>query len=305
MPKPKVSVITAVYNGERTISKTIDSILNQTFKDFEYIIVDDAATDSTPRILSEYAKKDKRIKVITNEVNKERCISRNIAIEQSSGGYIAVTDADDISLPQRLQLQYEYLENHQDCYLLATRASLVDEDGKNIGKSYAHKSSRDITEELKVENRIVHSTIMYRNTKEVFYREKFKYAQDYDLFLQMISIGKRIHLIPEILVKYSDKRDLLYNEYLVKQKYFSEVSKYLLKDQSKYSDIDWDNMEKYVPNGVIEEMNFKKEFFNANYKEARKILKENTNYKNTLYMLDTYIGGNIHRVGKFVKRLFV
>lgn len=110
--EPLVSVITPAYNAEKYIAKTIESILSQTYKNFEYIIVDDASTDSTWDIIQEYANKDSRIKAFKNENNLYIAGNRNKGLDKASGKYIVWQDADDISLPIRIEIQVKFMENN-------------------------------------------------------------------------------------------------------------------------------------------------------------------------------------------------
>src|ERR1700744_6185225 len=110
MTFPKISIVIPVYNGERFIGKAILSILNQTFKDIEVIIVDDGSFDGTVSVINSI--KDVRIRLIQNNINMGNAKARNIGNEAARGKYIAVLDADDVALPERLQIQYNYLEQN-------------------------------------------------------------------------------------------------------------------------------------------------------------------------------------------------
>ncbi len=313
MSNPKVSVIMSLKNCEKTAGKAAETIINQTFKDWEFVMIDDASTDNTGNILEEYAKQDKRIKLFHNIINQERCISRNLAIEQSIGEYVAVLDGDDYAFPSRLAKQVVYLDTHPDCYLVGARAELIDGEGKVFGESWGLGYDGDITEEIKKQNRLVHSSIMFRNTKEFWYRDNMRYAEDYDLFMQMILANKKIHLLQEILVQYTDKRELIYNDYLIGQKYTEKAIHEWYRQKKEnykdiYNEIDRNNLEKFAPKELILEMKMKKYFFNGEFKKARKYAKELINLDLStewrLYYLDTFLGGNIFRWGKKLKRRF-
>ena len=111
---PKISVVMPVLNGEKYLAEAIESILNQTFQDFEFIIVDDGSTDQTPEILRSYANKDSRIQIVTNPINRGIGYSRNRGIALSRGEYIANMDADDLCLPERFEKQVRFLDSHPD-----------------------------------------------------------------------------------------------------------------------------------------------------------------------------------------------
>jgi glycosyltransferase involved in cell wall biosynthesis len=314
MHKPKVSVIMAVWNDEENIRETVESIINQTFKDWEFIIVQDGSDDRTPEILEELAKKDKRIRVLDNEKRMERCFSRNRAISETKGEYIAVNDGDDISLPERLEKEVNYLDAHSNCYLIGARAYLVNEKGKKIGESWGTGEDSDITRYMEEKNRLVHSSVMFRNTHEYKYRDKFLYAQDYDLFLQMMANGKEIHLLNDFLVVYTTKENLVYNSYLLRQTYSAEMAKYIYRKKKYegkdiYDEIDEKNIEQYVPENIVLEMNMKRAFFDKNYKEARVILKKMIKKQKKLlwicFYIDTFSGGILYKIVRTLKRFIL
>lgn len=112
MPPP-ISILMPAYNAEKYIAQAIESILNQTFKDFEFIIVDDASTDKTWSIIQYYAKKDERIIILKNKINLKICKTLNRGIGIARGAYIVRMDADDWSFPTRIQKQYDYMESHK------------------------------------------------------------------------------------------------------------------------------------------------------------------------------------------------
>ena len=112
--EPLVSVVMPAYNAEKFIGEAIESILNQTFKDFEFIILDDCSKDSTWKIIQEYAKKDERIVAVRNEKNLNIALNRNKGVEMSKGKYIVWADADDISKPERIEKLVNYMENHSE-----------------------------------------------------------------------------------------------------------------------------------------------------------------------------------------------
>ena len=121
---PLVSVIIPAYNANGFLSDAINSILNQTYKNLEIIIVDDGSTDETPKILKIFAKKDQRIKIIRNKRNLNIANSLNIGIKSAKGNYIARMDADDISLPHRIKNQMNYLHKHPEIVILGVKSIL-------------------------------------------------------------------------------------------------------------------------------------------------------------------------------------
>lgn len=134
MPRfePMVSVILPTYNRESYLAESIESVLAQTYTNFELLIVNDCSTDHTAELLDEFRKKDQRIRVIENEVNKGAPASRNIAVELAGGKYLAMMDSDDISLPKRFEKQVAFLERHPQTYVLGSSADVIDPHGKAI-----------------------------------------------------------------------------------------------------------------------------------------------------------------------------
>lgn len=196
---PKVSVIMAVYNGEKYIADTIESILNQTLQNFEFIIVNDASTDNTESIIRTYMKNDSRIKLINNEINSERSFSRNKGLEIARGESISIVDADDISLSEKLEKQVKFLDENQDVGFVGTSWYTIDENGCELSFHQCPDSSR---------KEAVHFTcfpsIMVR--KECLdaigtYRAVFEPAEDYDLWLR-VAEKYNIGNIKEPLFKY-------------------------------------------------------------------------------------------------------
>lgn len=145
--KPKISVLTSAYNAEPYIGESIESILSQTFKDFELIIVDDCSTDKTLKVIQKYAKKDKRIRVIVNKTNQGVGKNRNILKNNAKGIYIAWQDADDISPKNRLLHQYQYLESHPNAWIVGGYLEFFDETGILSIRKYA-ENDKDIRKNM-------------------------------------------------------------------------------------------------------------------------------------------------------------
>lgn len=197
--KPKVTVIMAAHNAGDYLSQSVNSILSQTYRSFELIIVDDGSTDSSVSAI-EIQKLDKRIKIIRNASATGPASARNKALDIAEGKYIAILDADDISTKNRLEVQSNYLDQRKDIHLVASRAIKIDSSGKVIGLSRYYGPFT--TTILKKRNAITHSSVMFRNTKMYRYREKFRFAHDYDLYLQILSDGKKIKVLRQALVSY-------------------------------------------------------------------------------------------------------
>lgn len=133
---PKVSVITPAYNTEKYVSEAIESILNQTLGNFEYIIIDDCSTDDTWKIIQEYAKKDARIIALKNEKNLGIAGNRNRGLREAKGKYIVWQDADDISIPQRIEHQYNFMEKNPQVGILGGYLQFFNENGNLSIRKY-------------------------------------------------------------------------------------------------------------------------------------------------------------------------
>ena len=200
---PKVSLLMCVYNGETHLREAVESILNQTFKDFELVIVDDGSTDSSWQILSEYSAKDSRIVLIQNEVNLGLEKSLNKGLAATKGEYFARQDADDVSLSNRLQLQVDFLDNHPEVGALGTAVELINEQGNTIGKNSLPTDHESLQSLLLFNNFMHHSTLMVRSSlmqKLGGYDETMRYVEDYDLWWRL-SYLSRLATLPNILLK--------------------------------------------------------------------------------------------------------
>lgn len=203
--KPKISVVMSVYNGEKYLNKSMDSILNQTFKDFEFIIIDDCSTDKSYQILERYRNSDTRIKLIRKNKNigvKGFIKNLNLGIKEARGQYIARMDQDDIAELNRLEKQYNFLVENPDTYIVGSNLALIDEEGALFGEMIAPLSDRVIRKKMIKKISLFHPVIMFRNTNEFNYREKMLYCEDYDLYLRMITKEISMANLPEKLLQY-------------------------------------------------------------------------------------------------------
>ena len=205
MDQKLISVIMSVYNGEKYLVQAIDSILNQTYQNFEFIIIDDCSTDNSSHILQEYAQKDSRIKIIKKEKNigiKGFIENLNLGISIAKGKYIARMDQDDVSLPERFQKQVDFLENNPEITLVGAQLNLINEQNKITGEAIAALQHRDIVKRITSQIQLFHPVIMFRKDQNIQYREKFIYCEDYDLYLNLITQGKKLANINEKLLHY-------------------------------------------------------------------------------------------------------
>lgn len=197
---PLVSVICSVYNNADYLEEAIESVLNQTYRQFEFLLINDCSTDRSAEIIQSY--KDDRIQYIENERNLGLTKSLNKALEMAKGKYIARFDGDDICMKERLREQVSYLETHPDIDLIGSDATYINEKGEKILEGKTIATHENIVKKLENRNVIFHPSILFKNEKEYRYREKFKYSQDYDLFLSLILMGKKLGNINKFLIKY-------------------------------------------------------------------------------------------------------
>ena len=194
----------SVYNEPLDWLKgSIESILNQTFTEFEFIIVNDnPAGEELRDILKKYKNQDERITIIENPENLGLTKSLNIGIKEAKAEYIARMDADDISLPERLKLQYQFIENNSDIFLVGTSVQIFDRSGQTKGRAIkAQDHDQIVSSLLGGKLAFYHPTIIFRN-ENMLYRENFQTTQDYDLYLNILSKGKRFANLKDVLYYY-------------------------------------------------------------------------------------------------------
>lgn len=190
-----ISVIMPVLNGEDYLAEAIESVLNQTYKDLELIIIDDGSSDKTPDIIASY--KDPRVRVIKHHKNKGVSTSRNEAIKAARGKYLGMHDADDISLPERFEKQVGYLEKHQDIDLLGSNLQIIDKEDNYISVISLLTSPDDLKLAEIFSNQFGQGSVMIRKAilDEVgLYDPSLTHAEDTDLWRRVCRIGKAANL---------------------------------------------------------------------------------------------------------------
>ena len=191
----------AAYNEDEWVEEAIDSILDQTFDDFEFIIVDDGSTDNTSDILASYEDEDDRIKVISQE-NTGLTKALNNGLDHCTGKYVARMDANDIALPKRLEKQVRFLDDHPDHAVVGTwREEFWEEQDKQRTLQYP-TANEDIQRTLVRYCCLGHSTTMMRASvlKELRYNEAYDHSQDYELWTRLGADWKLAN-IPEVLMR--------------------------------------------------------------------------------------------------------
>ncbi len=201
-----VSVTMPVYNAERYVAEAIESILGQTFGDFELIIINDGSTDDSKAVLDGLVMRDPRIR-LTSRPNRGISATRNELLSLARGEFVAVLDADDIAMPDRLERQVQFLQTHPECVAVGSRALVIDPDGDSLCEWFPEQSHEEI-DALNLSgmrgSAICHSSVMIRKDSilEVGgYREQYSTAEDLDLWLRLAERGRLANL-PEALVKY-------------------------------------------------------------------------------------------------------
>lgn len=200
-----VSIVMSVYNTEKYVHRAIGSILNQTLKNFEFIIVNDASRDKTSTIVRGYAKKDKRIRLINNDRHLRIAHSLNIGVSYAKADLIARMDADDISHPERLEAQYIFLKANPEVAIVGTNISIADENEREIWERKYPNQSEDIKKIMFRYAPFAHPTVMFR--KKVFkelggYDPQMIPCEDIDFWFK---IGAKYDFgnIPKALLKYT------------------------------------------------------------------------------------------------------
>jgi len=180
---PKVTVLMAVHNGERFIGRAIESVLAQTFTDFELLIVDDASTDATSSAVRRH--QDSRIRYVANESNLGLAASLSAGLRQASGEYVARLDHDDVSHPDRLARQTALLDARPSTALVGSIARLIDEEDHARGMVWRPLSDVAIRWHALLQNPFIHSATMFRAAAALAvggYRDDVPFAEDFDLW---------------------------------------------------------------------------------------------------------------------------
>lgn len=247
----EVSIIMPVYNEEKYISKSIDSVLNQTFNDQELIIINDSSTDQTEKIIEKYAQKDKRISLINHRKNKKIAIASNTELKIAKGKYICFLDGDDMYLKNKLKFQVDYMEKHPEIDMLYGCAKII---GGEKSKTIFLNNSRNLKQILKEAQKKPRSefnavyTILREeenlptgyiaNCSVIIKRKVFdickfdKYtspAQDYDMWFQIIGQGFKIKGLDKCFYIYRSHENQITRD----KKQVQEAARYIFKKLRK------------------------------------------------------------------------
>lgn len=225
---PKISVIMGVYNTTKKeiLKKSINSILNQTYKDFEFIICDDGSTDNTLKVIQEICKNEDRVIIIKNEKNRGLAYTLNKCLGIANGEYIARMDADDESMPTRFEKQVEILEKNSDIDVVNCNINVFDDEGIYGERIYNENITK---KDFLLSNPIVHPAVMIRKKAyelvknyrdiDITYRN-----EDYDLFMRMQIKNIKMYTIQEKLFNFREDK----NSY-ERRKYRYRINEYKIK----------------------------------------------------------------------------
>ena len=275
MKRPAISVVMSTYNRAAFLPRAIDSILKQTFTDFEFIIINDGSPDETDKVLRLFSVKDKRIRVITNEQNKGLIYSLNRGLDKARGKYIARMDDDDISLPTRFEKQYAFMEQNPDFAVVGSWIGRP-ESGKKW--SFHNETNLDKIKMMLYLNLvpISHPASFLRrsflNKHAIRYSYDYKAAEDRKFWLDILDAGGKIGNIPEILLLFR------LHETNPKEYYMSQ----------------WENSQKFFDNEILPRFGSKEDFKGLNkcgiYKKMATRNKQVKLISQTV--LDEYIAKN-------------
>jgi len=198
-----VSVVLPVYNGARYLPAAIASILDQTHRDLELIVIDDGSTDTSRSVAEGYAARDARVRVVSRG-NRGLVATLNEGLELARAEFVARMDADDIAEPLRFERQVAYLEAHANCVALGTRVLLIDPDGDALMEMIDHREHAAIDQAHLAggASQICHPSVMMRRSAVARvggYRERYNTAEDLDLFLRLAEVGELANLAEPLL----------------------------------------------------------------------------------------------------------
>jgi len=208
----KLSVIMSVHNEENNLHKSLNSIVNQTYKKWELIIIDDNSSDNSLKIILEFCKKDQRIKYFRNSENKGIPYSLNRALKLSQGKFIARMDGDDFAIENRFKMQLKFLENNPKIDILGGGALIHNTCTGLTSKVLMPEYHNEIINQLFKTSPFIHPTIMAKKEffiKNSFYNENYKNSEDYELFFRA-SRNSIYHNLQDILIEYNFNEKLIY-----------------------------------------------------------------------------------------------
>lgn len=200
--EPLISIVMPAYNAEKTIKDAIQSVINQTYKHWELLVIDDCSKDSTKEIVQQLCKKDTRIILLKNEKNLGVSKSRNYGIRKSRGSWIALLDSDDMWVAEKLEKQYRLLNQREDADLIFTGSSFINSDGDNF-TYILHVPKQIIYKQLLKQNLISCSSVLVRRgLLELYPMQRDDMHEDFIVWLQILKKGGKAYGLDEPLLIY-------------------------------------------------------------------------------------------------------
>jgi len=214
MPSPKLSIIIIAYNTGKFISQAIRSVLYQTHKNLELIIINDGSTDSTKTIVEAFD--DSRIRYFENEKNEGIVYSRNKGLELAKGEYIGMLDADDIAYPEKFEKQIDFLEKNNDFGMIGSRVKFIDKNGKQLPGSWKLKASPEMIPSIMLfKNYFLQSAVLYRREciRHYSFKTDFNIGEDYLIWFDILKKWKAWNL-QQYLVDYRIHNESITNKFI-------------------------------------------------------------------------------------------
>ena len=216
------SVVMPVYNPKSGLEDSIESIINQTYKEIEFLIINDGSSKEFEEIINFYAHKYKNIRVLNNKEKKGIVHSLNLGFSYASGKYIARMDSDDFSLPNRIETQINHLEKNPELSILGSQALICDENMSPLHQTKLPISQEDIKFALISSNPLIHPSVIFRRShisifkNELYIKNNILNIEDYDLWIRALSLGLKIENHNKVLIKYRKSGDSLSHTILFK-----------------------------------------------------------------------------------------
>ncbi|MGL4848757.1 MAG: glycosyltransferase family 2 protein [Clostridium sp.] len=275
MREKKISIIIPVYNSEDYLSEAINSIMNNSFQEFEVICIDDGSSDESLNILNELEKRDERIKVYTQS-NSGPSKARNLGLEKASGEYIVFMDSDDILPKDSLMLRYEAIEESNSDVVIGGTNRFNKEKEWRMEKHYFEDGEKDILKDFKLLRNLGPCNKIYRASllKGMFFNEELKYAEDVAFVLEALVKAKKIYTLNKLVYKYREREgsltfykgrevEILRNSIKSLKNVFNTLDKIEMKKENKLLKINY--LERVIDVDIwpsyrsIKEKNIKKE----------------------------------------------
>ncbi|WP_162150779.1 glycosyltransferase family 2 protein [Acholeplasma equifetale] len=289
-----VSVIIPTYNVEKYINDAMDSIINQTYKNLEIIVVDDCSTDETYNILKTYKEKDTRLKLFRNETNQKIVYTLNKAVSYANGQYICRMDGDDISELDRIERMVKFIKENPKYDLVGCSVYSIDEKGEILSKKRLTNNPKVIEKTIKYQTPVLH---IWLAKKEVYDNIKYRsllYAEDYDFLLRVITKGYQIGNISNYYGYYVRLRSNNTQSYagIYQRKSHAYCYKLNKKERKQKSDLfDFDDFIKYVTASAKEKNNYIKGLQYIN-----KAKKSKSQFKKTVLYLKSMFCSKEHYI---------